>query len=384
MWRKAVSLSAGATLAALAVVQFPAEAWDQDKASAIRDEAPNRNLAESLLSRREAALEREFDPAYRARLVRALSARPFEELETLWSRGDDAPLPNVLGDSSANLVYTPVTPCRLFDTRVVGGPLAAGTARNFVVAAGNGSLASQGGSASGCGVPVGPATSVMINLIAWFPTEAGNLRAWPVESPQPTQPLAVALNYGAVRGLPALGNAIAVEICNPLVDNCAAGDLRLQANLGSTDVVGDVVGYFSRFTTPVDETALFDGPALPDAGQAWTPLATVDFVPPTTGIAVLFGRGHCSLKRGAVGDNLIVLSAGLSPGEAAAAPAPTKGRVSVPAVLPAAVYVESWTVQREIPVTAGVSTTATLFASHIGGGSAEASCTGTFSVRTLF
>jgi hypothetical protein len=385
MWNKVASLSAGATLGALAVVHFAAEARGQDVTSALRDEAPNRNLAESLVSRREAALQRTFDPIYRAQLVQALAALQSEELETLQSGGDEASLPNRLGDRKADLVYTPVTPCRVFDTREVGGHLVAGTARNFIVAAGSNSLASQGGNAAGCGVPMGPATSVMINLIAWFPSEAGNLRAWRVQSPQPPQPKAVALNYGPVRTLPALGNAIVVDICDPLASNCSGGDFRLQANLGSTDVVGDVVGYFSRFTKPVDDMVAFNGPSLPDSASAVTTLANLDFVPATTGTAVLFGRGHCGMKVGATADNIVVLFAGLSASEAASAHVGTMGVISVPPILSSSAgYAQAWSVQRELAVTAGQSTKVSLFARHPSGGSADVSCSGTFSVRTTF
>jgi hypothetical protein len=384
MWTKVASLSAGATLGVLAVVHFPAEARGQDRVSSLPGEAPNRTLAESLVSRREAALRREFDAVFRSRLIEALTRLPSSELETLGGAGDDVPLPNRLGDSQADLVYTPVTPCRVFDSRIVGGRLAAGEARNFFVAKGSGSLADQGGSPSGCGVPMGRATVVMIELTADSPSGAGFLGAWAVADPQPPQPFASALNYGPSIGITEIGNAIPVAICDPLADNCAAGDMRVQANVSSTHVVGDVVGYFSRFTTPVDATIIFHGPPLPDAGSETTTLATVDFVPPTTGTAVLFGRGHCALKPGANGDNVIILFAGLSASEGASAPFPTMGVVVVPAAATDAGYVQGWTVEREIAVAAGARTTAMLFANRPSGGSADAACSGTFRVRTPF
>src|SRR5439155_14966640 len=75
----------------------------------------------------------------------------------------DAPAPDLLGDSAADLVYTPVTPCRILDTRIVGGPIAAGGQRNFLVTGTN--LSGQGGSATGCGVPTA-ATAAVINFVA--------------------------------------------------------------------------------------------------------------------------------------------------------------------------------------------------------------------------
>jgi hypothetical protein len=384
MRKNIAGVAVWATLVALAVVHFSTEARGEDDTSSLRDAASTKNLAESLVSRREATLRRAFDPAYRYRLVEALSSLPSARLEALESEGADAPLPNLLGDTSADLVYTPVVPCRAFDTRLVGGPLAAGEARNFLVATGSASLAGQGGSASGCGIPMGLATVVMINLTAEDATGAGNLRAWAVASPQNPQPFASTLNFGLVGGIRGIGNEVAVWICDPATDDCSAGDLRVQANLASTNLVGDVVGYFSRFTTPVETTVTFDGPTLPPSGPGTTDLATIEFVAPATGTAILTGRGHCVMHPGIGGDNMAVLIAGLSPGHAANSPVGTKGVVSVPSVLPSAGYHEAWSLRREIPVTAGANTTVTLFAAHSSGGAAFVCCRGTFTVRTTF
>jgi len=63
------------------------------------------------------------------------------------------PLPKHIGDSRADLVYTPVTPCRIIDTRLAGGAIGAGTTRSFLVTGTD--LSSQGGSGTGCNVPKG-------------------------------------------------------------------------------------------------------------------------------------------------------------------------------------------------------------------------------------
>ena len=155
--------------------------------------------------------------------------------------------PDAPGDAAADLVYTPVAPCRVFDTRVAGGPLAVGTPRNFVVAGTTG-FPAQGGTSGGCGIPEGPATSVIINLTVVNMTGSGNLRAWAVATPQPPAPNAAILTYGVVTGLGALANGIAVPICNLSANPCSS-DLRLQAFASSTHVVGDVVGYFRSFNS---------------------------------------------------------------------------------------------------------------------------------------
>src|SRR5262245_27861604 len=79
---------------------------------------------------------------------------------------------------------------------------------------GSDGLPEPGGQSGGCGIPLGPATSVMINLVVVNAGGPGNLRAWAVADPQPPAPNAAVLNYGVVAGLAALANGIAVPICN--------------------------------------------------------------------------------------------------------------------------------------------------------------------------
>ena len=70
-----------------------------------------------------------------------------------------------LGDTGADLIYTPVAPCRIIDTREpgAGGPILGNTTRDFMVTGTTG-FESQGGHAGGCGIPE-DATSVMINPV---------------------------------------------------------------------------------------------------------------------------------------------------------------------------------------------------------------------------
>jgi hypothetical protein len=140
---------------------------------------------------------------------------------------------------SSDLAYTTLNPCRLIDTRLAGGPIAANTTRDFRV---RGNLASQGASASGCGIP-DDATGAMINFVAVTPAGPGNLLAWAY--PIATVPLASTLNYGAVPGVVGTTNGIAVPICDRSQDTCT-NDLRIRVNVSATDVVADVVGYFRR------------------------------------------------------------------------------------------------------------------------------------------
>src|SRR5258706_13239493 len=88
-----------------------------------------------------------------------------------------------LGDSQADLVYPPVTPCRIIDTRLAGGPIAGGTTRSFRVTGTD--LSAQGGSATGCGIPSGPATAAVINFVAVNPRGPRGPPIPPLGTPMP-------------------------------------------------------------------------------------------------------------------------------------------------------------------------------------------------------
>jgi hypothetical protein len=161
--------------------------------------------------------------------------------------------PMNLGDSQADLVYTPVAPCRIIDTRIAGGPIAGGATRSFRVTGTD--LSPQGGSATGCGIPSGPATAAVINFVAVNPAGAGDLRITPYGTPMPTASI---LNYAAVPGLN-IANGPAVTICDPTPGACSS-DFTIQADGAATQVVADVQGYFRSLR--LDQL-----PAPPNPGQ---------------------------------------------------------------------------------------------------------------------
>ena len=186
-------------------------------------------------------------------------------------QGEVASIPSAFGESDNELLYTPVTPCRVFDSRISAGgpgPLQVGIPRDVLVA-GTLGFPAQGGFAGGCGIP-GGATAAVINFVAVSPSGTGNLRAYAVASPQPPAPLAATINYAAVQGLAALANGIAVPLCNPALTSCAAGDLRLEAFGSATDVLGDVVGYF-RAPATCGANQVYK-----TVGGVWTCAADVD------------------------------------------------------------------------------------------------------------
>lgn len=204
-------------------------------------------LAEPIGAARPTASGRAFDAGYRKELVGQLATLPLARLESMLAAEPAAdlgdPVPGNIGDTNADLVFTPLTPCRIIDTRLSGGIMPASTTRDFFVAGATG-FTGQGGNASGCNVPDGPATAVMINFVAVTATGSGHLQATAWVGPSTPMPNASILNYGNLApNQNAIANGIALPICNPAAITCDF-DLRVQANGNSTHVVADVMGYF--------------------------------------------------------------------------------------------------------------------------------------------
>jgi hypothetical protein len=237
---------------------------------ALSDPAERERIAGALVERAEQAMGRDFDPGFRASARARLAQLGLEELKAREERGPSAGLGSLApagAPSNAKQGYRSVAPCRIIDTRAAGagGPLAPGIPRNFLVTGNN--LSAQGGSATGCNVPAGEATAVVINFVAANPAGAGNLRAWAYASSQPPPPNASVLNYQPAT---AIANAIVVPLCDPSSTTCNF-DIRVQADASATGLVVDVMGYFSVPRTPiikVTPTGLIDTPVTGPACQA--------------------------------------------------------------------------------------------------------------------
>lgn len=139
-----------------------------------------------------------------------------------------------LGSATGDMVYTPVTPCRIVDTRVTAaGPIVANSTRSFVAL--NTDYSFQGGSATDCGTGgTSLVGAVAMNVTAVTPGGAGFATVFPFNT---SQPLASSVNYtaGAI-----VNNAIITRIPNPLTNN----DFTIYTFAQSHFVV-DIVGYFS-------------------------------------------------------------------------------------------------------------------------------------------
>ncbi|MBN8212997.1 MAG: hypothetical protein J0M09_08765 [Xanthomonadales bacterium] len=139
-----------------------------------------------------------------------------------------------LGDPAQDLVYVPVTPCRILDTRVAGGSIPANSFRDFdltdVVR-----FATQGGDTSNCNVgDKGSFAAAAINFTVVTPSAGGYITAFPFLASQPT---AATINYGAGD----IRNGLAIV----RLDQSAETYEFSVYSFAQTHLVADVVGYFT-------------------------------------------------------------------------------------------------------------------------------------------
>jgi hypothetical protein len=136
-----------------------------------------------------------------------------------------------LGNISQDVVFTPLTPCRIADTREAGGPLLANVSNRTFIGFTATTFEAQGGIASNCGVP-NNATALVLNITAVQPQAAGFLRLWPSNL---SMPFASMLNFAVGDFATSTGTIVPVNPTNN------------QFNVFSpatVDFVADVAGYF--------------------------------------------------------------------------------------------------------------------------------------------
>jgi M6 family metalloprotease-like protein len=140
---------------------------------------------------------------------------------------------SVLGPdgSDKDFVFAPVTPCRIADTRLVGGAIPPGGTRSYNV---RGIVATQGGNPVGCFSPSGEPGAVALNVTAVPVANSGNIVAFPFGSAPANASL---VNYRV--GAQNIANSATVKTCF----NCVK-DINIQSNFGTVHVVIDVMGYY--------------------------------------------------------------------------------------------------------------------------------------------
>lgn len=157
--------------------------------------------------------------------------------------GGQTNLAKAFGDVDRDLLYVPVPPCRIVDTRVAGGQIAAGTARSFDVTA-TSTYAGQGGDPSDCGGAgsAGNFAAAVLTISVPGSAASGTLTAYALNAPQPVVPT---LEY-------ALGVPVSTTSTVAMDQGPAANELTIFSTANS-HVVVDIVGYFRNGNQPVFE-----------------------------------------------------------------------------------------------------------------------------------
>jgi hypothetical protein len=185
------------------------------------------------------------------------------------ARNSEKPATKVLGSATIDQVFTPITPCRIVDTRNVGGPISAGVTRNYFFYSVSSTYnfgTNQGGAAGAVGtvcpaVYFNPAagtgsqpnvpSAAMITVTVVSPSAAGNWVVWGGASPIPT---ISALNWSGPGQI--LANTTVVPYGGRIGGGPGGGilDFAVYYNgpSGSAQFIADVVGYY----TPPFGTAL--------------------------------------------------------------------------------------------------------------------------------
>ncbi len=146
-----------------------------------------------------------------------------------------------------DLTYNAVTPCYVANTFLAGGQFAPNETRIYNVV-GSGSLAGQGGSASGCGIPgfsngVARVQAVALDILVVNPTGAGHIVAIPADTAFGAAPF---MNFNA----PPPG-ACCLSVTNEapvaVAQTSGVGDIKINVAVSGAHLVVSVVGYYTRF-----------------------------------------------------------------------------------------------------------------------------------------
>jgi hypothetical protein len=141
-----------------------------------------------------------------------------------------------LGSYTSDLTYTPLSPCRIVDTRVAGGPIGANQMRAFnALTAPGGNFTAQGGVGHDCqAVTSSEASAVVVNVTAVAPAAAGYATVYPYGFARPNTS---SVNYAA-GGI--INNTVITRIPSPVNSR----DFTVYS-FAASDYVVDIVGYFS-------------------------------------------------------------------------------------------------------------------------------------------
>lgn len=162
-----------------------------------------------------------------------------------------------------DMAFHTIPQCTVVDTRVAGGPFTSGETRTYNVV-GGGSLAAQGGSSTGCGIPgfsngIAQVQAVVLVITAISPTGTTHIAAYAAD--QSPQQGVLTFNAGDL-----ITNTSQVAVAQ----TAGVGDIKVFLNFYSAHVMIQVVGYYSKpvqtvYVHPVPGNHTASGTALLNA-----------------------------------------------------------------------------------------------------------------------
>ena len=140
---------------------------------------------------------------------------------------------SALGSLTSDLVYTPVTPCRIIDTRLpTPAILGPNNGRQFGIVSTD--YSAQGGQAASCGIPAN-VSAVAINVVSTGQTGIGNLK--------------IVETWGGLPNASFLNYQQGVNLANAGISKVAfvssTEGLYIHSTNSASHAVVDIMGYFS-------------------------------------------------------------------------------------------------------------------------------------------
>ncbi len=152
----------------------------------------------------------------------------------------------------AGLVYKPVAPCVLLDTRQIGDPFSTDEIRTLLLRGTATNYSEYGGSSPGCGIPGlrgdvfkrNTARAVFLSIEISEALGDGHFKTWPAnEHPAP--------NVGVFQYTQFSNSAssVIVSLCDEeSLEPCTDGDINLQTNGSGAHVTITALGYFKELS----------------------------------------------------------------------------------------------------------------------------------------
>lgn len=145
------------------------------------------------------------------------------------------------GYADKALVYSPVKPCRVVDTRSGGGgKFSVGENRNYFLYGGSTAISRQGGDSAGCPSPGGEpgAAHIRLTTVVTDPGSRGHVAAMPANGDPDAEQSFVNYMYGFQNA----GNTGTIK--THYAGGSTSEDIKVSNRLGMTDIVIDVFGYY--------------------------------------------------------------------------------------------------------------------------------------------